>query len=330
MRKRLLISEQKMKGINVEAVEKNDGARTLADIASELGLSESTVSRAMSGKGRISEGTRQRVNECILRRGYRTNMMARGLAQKRTYNICALLPSDAFVSQVPFFQNCLMGICEAASSRDYETIVAASAAGDAAQLERMVRGDKADGYVLMRAVIDDPAVELLRGRTAPFVLIGHSDAPGVVTVDADNADACCRLTRDMLAGGAKSAALLLGDESHAVNRSRLEGFERALSELGRDVEIFRFTGLTDAEAILSAAEAAAGAGAECVFCGDDYICSLAMRRLRELAPELPVASFYGSELLTLGGGCYAAVDIDARSLGRQAAEKLFQIIDERS
>lgn len=307
----------------MKAAGEMNGASRLADIASELGLSESTVSRAISGKGRVSERTRRAVREYALRRGYEPNRLARGLAQNRTYNICALLPPDAFVSQAPFFQDCLMGICEAASAHGYETIVAV---GDVATLGRMTRGAKADGYILMRAVVDDPALELMRAQAAPFVLIGSCGLADVVCVDAENAGECRRLTGRLLRGGCRRPALLLGDESHAVNLSRLEGMRAAIADFGGDIGLVTFSGLTGAEEVADAAERAVAAGADCVFCGDDYICSLAIRRIRALAPELPVASFYGSELLTLAGGNVAAVSIDARALGRRAAERLFDII----
>ena len=57
---------------------------TIDDIAHELGVSKTTVSRAISGKGRIGQMTRERVLKFIEEHDYRPNVLARGLAQKKT------------------------------------------------------------------------------------------------------------------------------------------------------------------------------------------------------------------------------------------------------
>ena len=59
------------------------------DIARELGVSITTVSRALSGKGRISEATRKRVLEYTKRMQYSPNKFARALSGSRTFNIGA-------------------------------------------------------------------------------------------------------------------------------------------------------------------------------------------------------------------------------------------------
>ena len=65
---------------------------TIEDIARELGVSKTTVSRAISGKGRISQATRDRVRAFIKEHDYRPNVVAKGLAQRKTYNIALLMP----------------------------------------------------------------------------------------------------------------------------------------------------------------------------------------------------------------------------------------------
>ena len=76
---------------------------TMDDVAKELGVSKTTVSRAVSGKGRIGEQTRQRVLEYISQHNYKPNVMAKGLANQRTYNIGMVLQADLLSSDLPFF-----------------------------------------------------------------------------------------------------------------------------------------------------------------------------------------------------------------------------------
>ena len=67
---------------------------TISDVAEALGMSKTTVSRAISGKGRVSDETRALVQSYIKEHNYRPTAVARGLAQNRTYNI-ALVVSPA-------------------------------------------------------------------------------------------------------------------------------------------------------------------------------------------------------------------------------------------
>ena len=60
---------------------------TIEDVADALGVSKTTVSRAISGKGRIGEVTRKRVLEFIELNNYKPNVVAKGLAQ-RICRIC--------------------------------------------------------------------------------------------------------------------------------------------------------------------------------------------------------------------------------------------------
>ena len=74
---------------------KNDNPIDITQIAQALGVSKTTVSRAISGNGRISAATRQRVLDYVKEHNYTPSMMARGLVKRCSYNICLLYTSDA-------------------------------------------------------------------------------------------------------------------------------------------------------------------------------------------------------------------------------------------
>ena len=65
----------------------SDKKMTRGDIAKELGLSKTTVSRAFLGKGRVREDTRRRVLAYIELHDYRPNVIERGLASSKTYKL---------------------------------------------------------------------------------------------------------------------------------------------------------------------------------------------------------------------------------------------------
>lgn len=84
---------------------------TITDIAKELGISKATVSRTISGKGRISTRTKDRVLSYVNEHGYRPNKVAQGLAKSKTYNVGVTLPGDYNLVELLFVQSCLVGIC---------------------------------------------------------------------------------------------------------------------------------------------------------------------------------------------------------------------------
>lgn len=155
-----------------------------------FGVSKTTVSRAISGKGRIGKDTPERVLTYIEKHNYKPNVLAKGLAQLKTYNIGVMLPEDYTVVDLPFFQSCLVGIEETAISMDYDILLTMSRGRDCAQLMRMVENHKVDGVILMRTFMQDAHVEYLKTQNIPFVTVGSSNYQGVVQVDSDHRSAC--------------------------------------------------------------------------------------------------------------------------------------------
>ena len=126
---------------------------TIADVAEALGVSKTTVSRAISGKGRIGKETRKRVLEYIEEHDYKPNAIAKGLAQSKTYNICVVMPRDYEVVDWNFFQRCLFGIQEMAETVGYDILLTMCQMNDISSLERIVANHKVDGVILMRTFL---------------------------------------------------------------------------------------------------------------------------------------------------------------------------------
>ena len=121
----VILIERKKTTLGVLKVkEQTDGNKkiTIADVAETLGVSKTTVSRAISGKGRIGSETRERILKYIDEHHYTPNVIAKSLAQSKTYNIGIVMPGDYELIDLPFFQNCMMGIHEIASSMDYDVL----------------------------------------------------------------------------------------------------------------------------------------------------------------------------------------------------------------
>jgi DNA-binding LacI/PurR family transcriptional regulator len=292
-------------------VGQRSSGKKLSDIAQELGVSISTVSRAISGTGRTSEKTRSKVRRFI-GEDFSPNKIASALAKGKTFNICALFPDDSGSFEYPFFQKCLMGINQEASLFQYDVIVS-----DSRHLSNLLSSNKADGYIVTRAVDDDPAIMILKESGVPFVLIGSSADPSVVQVDADNEGSAYKLGMMIKEKGCHSSMLLLGPMNYMVNRSRKAGVQRALDCVTAE-------GIESMDDVQSALNKAKGMGCDMVICGDDNICLQLFSVLRKTEGYMPeVATLYDNEILpVLGHVVSCRLSPDARQLGVMAAKHL--------
>lgn len=306
---------------------------TISDVAEALGVSKTTVSRAISGKGRIGEDTRQRVLEYITEHDYKPNVIAKGLAQSKTYNLCVVMPGNYALVDLPFFQEAIMGIQEIAGMMEYDILLCISQENDISSLERIISNHKVDGVILLRTFVKDPQIEFLSGRNIPFVTAGSTEYKRVVQIDHDHENACRELTSIILMRQMEKVALLGGNESFVVNRSRFRGFEKAYEQLGRSYDHdLIYMNLESKAFIDRAVDSAMEKKADCILCMDDAICSQVLRKLRQEHIKVPrdvrVASFYNSSVLENNIPSITSLSFDARELGSAACKNLLAQIED--
>lgn len=322
------VSEKEMVQLDKE---KEPNKITIADVAEALGVSKTTVSRAISGKGRISEQTRQKVLYYIKENHYRPNVVAKGLAKSKTYNIGWVIPGDSDVTDLPFFQRCMMGISEVAAAEDYDVLISMVFDNDISQLKRAVKNRKVDGIILGRTLVKDERTAYLKKCDIPFVVIGSSPDEQVIQIDNDHITACRELTSILAMKGIRKLALIGGNSNHVVNQTRLRGFEMGVQEQGHLVE----PGLIymNSESVLSierAVDDCIRKQAECIICMDDRICNCVLNKLHNdeisVPDEIKVASFYNSVTLASNTPAITALQYDPKELGIVACKTLFDYI----
>lgn len=305
---------------------------TIADIADALGVSKTTVSRAISGKGRIGSETRERVLKYIDAHNYTPNVIAKSLAQNKTYNLAVVMPGDYELIDLPFFQNCIMGIQEIASSFDYDMLLTVCNNADVTKLERIVRNRKVDGVILLRSFMDDVQVEYLQEKNIPFVVTGSSNYKGVVQVDNDHRAACRELTSILLMKRMKKIALIGGNEEHVVTQSRLMGFKDAFADSGLAVdESLIYMNLDNPVLLDGKLDDIIKREVDCIVCMDDAICMEVLYKLRREGISVPdqirVASFYNSSMLETHDPSITSLDFDAKELGMLVCRTLLDMIE---
>ena len=312
---------------------------TIDDIARDLGVSKTTVSRAISGKGRISEATRQRVMAYIEECNYRPNAAARGLAENRTYNLALVLPKSFMQLNIPFYRQTLNAICEEAFTWDYNILICLSTDEFPESLRRTLDNRKVDGVILSRTVEHDGLVDMLRQRDIPFSTIGSlpPEERGWATVEADHdhIGGCYAFTLSFLQGSQDKVALLGNDMRYIVNQSRHAGFQLAVNSLKYPEEnIFLRTGLDKPAQCVAAVNELLDLGVRRFLCMDEDICMYTLTALMRAGKKIPedvqLASLFDSEKLSSSPIGISALLFDSAELGKTACRELLKCLKDEN
>ena len=305
---------------------------TIDDVAKALGISKTTVSRAISGKGRVGSDTKSKVMEFIEKHNYRPNVMARALAQQRTFNIGVVWPDDYDAADLPFFQKCMIGMSEITSSYGYDIIVSLIAGDDISGLKRVIENHKVDGIILTRTLVKDAPARYLKECGIPYVVVGKSNDPDAISVDNDNFDACKELTSILIAKGIKKLALIGGSTNHIITRTRLSGFNAAFEEANLPIDqSLIYLEVENNSKIAGILKELQKKNIDGVVCMDDSIAGEVIARCRDqhikIPEDLKVASFYNSSLLESVVPSVTSLNFNDRNLGAEAAKALLSLID---
>ncbi len=307
---------------------------TIDDIASALGVSKTTVSRAISGKGRISPDTREKVNAYIREHNFKPNVVAKGLAQNRTFNIGVVWPGDYGIADLPFFQRCMIGICNEAAEHGYDILVSLLTGDDITSIRRIVENRKVDGMILTRTLVKDYPAEYLLETDVPFVSVGTSTLEGVTSVDNDNFGACRELTSILIGKGLRRLALIGGPRDHVITVTRQNGFLQAFTDCGLQADPnLIYMNIKERRQLGAVMASILEHKVDGVICMDDWVAEEVIARCRTMHVSIPsdlrVASFYNSSILENLSPSITSISFDDRMLGVEAAKSLFERIDGR-
>lgn len=208
----------------------------LKDLSGLLGLSQTTVSRALNGYPEVSEETRKRVRAAAEQHGYRPNVRARSLATGRSMAIGHVIPLASQHEMVnPVFADFLAGAGEVYSGKGFDMLISIVPESEEAQAYREFRTrGTVDGLIVHAPKVGDPRVHILNEIGIPFVIHGRASATEepYCWVDMNNTHAFRRATDFLLDLGHRRIALVNGLESMDFACRRRAGFEEAYTARG--------------------------------------------------------------------------------------------------
>jgi len=211
----------------------------LKDLAETLGLSVTTVSRALGGHDDVSMSTQERVQAKAREIGYVPSRAGRMLVSGATRSVCLVIPAHdpSFIDH--FLGAFVTGLGEGLAQHDLDLFIATVSCGQSELevIQNIVNTGRADGLVIARTACDDPRVQFLIDHDIPFVSHGrakHEQRP-YAWYDSDGEKAFEMAANILIELGHRCFAYLGIEESLGFASYRRFGLEKALARAGFDL-----------------------------------------------------------------------------------------------
>lgn len=216
---------------------------TSFDIAYQAGVSQSTVSRALSGSSLVSDATRSRIQAIAKELNYKVDKNASNLRTQSSHTIALLLFEDATVDESninPFYLSMLGSITKACADANYDLLVSFQQMNDDWHAE-YEDCHKADGLILLGYgdyLAYEKKLQQLIEQETHFVLWGAGDKGiDAISVRCDNKQGGFNITQHLIEQGKKHIAFV-GEATNATPEllERFEGYSQALNNAGLTVD----------------------------------------------------------------------------------------------
>jgi len=208
----------------------------LKKLSTILGLSQTTVSRALNDYPEVNEATRVRVKAAARANNYSPNTRAKALATGRSMAIGHVIPVSTQREMVnPIFADFIAGAGEIYSSNGYDMLLSVVADVDEARAYREFASKASvDGVIVHGPRANDPRIQLLGELGLPFVVHGRAgdEEDSYSWVDVNNRRSFRRATEFLLDLGHRRISLINGLEKMDFAHRRREGFEEAMRARG--------------------------------------------------------------------------------------------------
>lgn len=312
---------------------------TIQELSKKCGVSISTVSKALNGYSDISDKTREKIIKTANEVGYYSNANSKSYKLKKTYNIGVLfhtltdlgLKNDYFAHILSIFKD------ETAKCGYDITFIENYIGGRKMSLLEHSKYRNFDGICIVCANYKDEEVIRLANSDFPVVTIDYS-FPTTYSIISDNYNGMKQLTNYIIQQGHRDIAFICGRKELLVTENRLRGFYDALKE--NNISIPEEYVVEGSYRNYSLAEELAlkilkdkNRHPSCIIAPDDLAATgvLSAIRKRRLQPvrDVSIAGYDGMDANLFIGAKLTTVRQERDIIGREAAQKLVQMIENK-
>lgn len=306
---------------------------SLEEVARRAGVSTATVSRALSGRGRLSDATRTRVREAAADLGYVVSATASSLATGRTRSIGVLVP----LLGRWFFSNVLDGIATTLAGHGYD-ITLYNVTDDPAQrrhlLQTALRRGRVDAVIALSLDFSDIEIDELEALGLPLIGLG-TPSRRLSTLRVDDTALARAATSHLLALGHREIAHIgqsrdEGDPQLDIPTLRRRGFEAALAEAGVSPAGFATGDFTIEAGYRATQQLLRDVRPSAIFAASDELAFGALFAARDAGLDVPgdmsVIGVDGHELSGFFG--LTTIEQFPRAQGERVAERVLAALGE--
>jgi len=210
---------------------------SLIDVAKRANVAISTVSRTISGKGKISEETQEIVRKAMRELGYKPNRVARRLRSPVGSGglIGLIIPNI----QNPFFADVARGVEDTAYLQKYAVLLCNYDENEQKQQFYLdvLQSESVDGIIIPPLNEDDPAIRQLVRSGLPVVCVDRSVTNcDIDRVGVDNRRGAFDAVQHLIERGHRRIGIITGPRNSSTGRGRLQGYRDAHELAGIPIE----------------------------------------------------------------------------------------------
>ena len=210
---------------------------TIVDMARELKIAPSTISRALRDHSGIKEETKVMVKELAKKLGYQPNTLALSLLHKKTNNIGIIVPEITSY----FFSSIICGVQDVLEPEGQHILISQSNESHEAELKGIETflSSRVDGLLISSAfnTNDYSHLEKLKINKTPFVIFDRDcENEEMNKVVVDDYDGACQAVEHLITQGCKRIAHICGAAKLSISRHRKKGYIDTLSKHGIEIE----------------------------------------------------------------------------------------------
>ena len=304
---------------------------SIKDIARLVGVSHSTVSRALRSSPVVNPDTAGRIRKVAEQHGYHASLIGRSLVMRRSMTV-GCVPTDI---ADPFVGEVVNGIEEVANQQGYAVFLASSHADPQMELDvvRTFRERRVDGVIVPASRVGSLYLPHLAELRIPIVLV-NNQYPGTFThsVSIDNVGAARRITSHLLTLGHRRIAYIGNRSGSQADTDRLSGYRTELrkARLPLRAELIMHADATPEGGRAAMQRLFARGRPTAVFCYDDLTALGALAAARSAGVSVPgELSIVGFDDLFVSS--YTAPPLTTirqtmKEMGRRAAEILLALL----
>lgn len=316
----------------------------LKELSEKLGLSQTTVSRALNGYPEVKEATRQKVIEAARLYSYSPNTRAKSLATGQSMAIGHVVPTSGTHEMVnPIFADFTAGASQIYAQHDYEMVISTVPDGDEERVYRKLKArGTVDGVLVHAPAMNDDRLAIIEELGLPFAVHGRVSGrlEPYCWLDVNNRSAFRTATDFLLDLGHRRIALVNGQEQMDFAFRRRMGYLDALQGRGIDPDprLMLSDEMTESFGYRAAMQLLSLPYPPSAFLCSSMISAIGVRRAAgekglRLGTDLSVMTF-DDDLSYLRNGedvpIFTSMFSPVREAGRLLAEMLIELIEDPS